>query len=78
MTMQKLRSYTQYSTHNDMPKLDYHFFDTPCINYIKHRPLKRRHLKLFIVEGRYHFHYILFVFTFVYYFQGSRDAAQAW
>ena len=28
--MQKLRSYTQYLTHNDMPNLDYLFFHTPC------------------------------------------------
>ena len=33
MTMKKLRSYTKYLTYNDMPKLDYLFFNlkTPCI-----------------------------------------------
>ena len=31
MTMQKLRSYTQQLTHNDIPKLDYPSFYSPCI-----------------------------------------------
>ena len=31
MVLQKLRPYTEQLTHNDMPKLDYLFFETPCI-----------------------------------------------
>ncbi len=37
MAVQKLRLYTQKLTHNDMPKLNYHFFDTPCTGCLKKR-----------------------------------------